>query len=35
METGNYGICIDTGEPIQKERLEAIPYAIRSIVAKD
>lgn len=35
METGNYGICIDTGEPIQKERLEAIPYAIRSVVAKD
>lgn len=34
METGNYGICIDTGEPIQKERLEAIPYAIRSVVAK-
>ncbi len=35
IETGNYGICIDTGEPIQKERLEAIPYAVRSIAAKD
>ncbi len=34
IETGNYGICIDTGEPIQKERLEAIPYAIRSVAAK-
>lgn len=34
IETGNYGICVDTGEPIQKERLEAMPYAIRTVVAK-
>lgn len=33
--TGNYGICIETGQPIQKERLEAIPYAIRSVGAKE
>jgi len=31
---GNYGICIETGRPIQKERLEFMPYAIRSVVAK-
>ena len=33
--TGNYGICIETGQPIQKERLEAMPYAIRSVGAKE
>lgn len=35
VETGNYGICIESGEPIQKERLKAIPYALRSVAAKD
>jgi len=34
IETGNYGICIESGEPIQKERLEAIPYALRSVKVK-
>lgn len=33
--TGNYGICVETGQPIQKERLEAMPYAIRSVGAKE
>jgi RNA polymerase-binding transcription factor DksA len=33
--SGNYGICVETGQPIQKERLEAIPYAIRSVGAKN
>jgi len=32
--TGNYGICIETGQPIQKERLEAMPYALKSVGAK-
>ncbi len=32
--TGNYGICVETGQPIQQERLEAMPYAIRSVGAK-
>lgn len=32
---GNYGICVVTGKPIQKERLEAIPYAIHSVDAKE
>ncbi|MDR9419096.1 TraR/DksA family transcriptional regulator [Gracilimonas sp.] len=34
IETGNYGICKVTGNPIQKERLEAKPYAKYSIDAK-
>ncbi|HCD52636.1 MAG TPA: hypothetical protein DEQ34_09325 [Balneolaceae bacterium] len=34
IETGNYGICLTTGKPIQKERLEAIPYATQSVDAK-
>lgn len=34
IETGNYGICVDTGRPIQKGRLEAMPYAIRSVGSK-
>ncbi|MDX1590531.1 MAG: TraR/DksA C4-type zinc finger protein [Balneolaceae bacterium] len=32
--SGNYGICVETGQPIQKERLEAMPYAIRAVGAK-
>jgi DnaK suppressor protein len=32
--TGNYGICVESGQPIQKERLEAIPYAIRAVGMK-
>ncbi|MFD2533213.1 TraR/DksA family transcriptional regulator [Gracilimonas halophila] len=35
IETGNYGICKVTGEPIQKERLEAKPYAKYSVNAKE
>lgn len=33
--TGNYGICIETGRPIQKNRLEAMPYALRSLRLKE
>lgn len=33
MADGNYGVCVVTGKPIQKERLEAIPYAIHSVEA--
>lgn len=35
IETGNYGICHVTGKPIQKERLEAKPYAKYSVDAKE
>ncbi|MEX0660203.1 MAG: TraR/DksA C4-type zinc finger protein [Balneolaceae bacterium] len=34
MEIGTYGICVVTGKPIQKERLEIMPYAMHSIEAK-
>lgn len=34
MDDGNYGICLVTNKPIPKERLEAIPYAVRSVEAK-
>ncbi|WP_179289374.1 TraR/DksA family transcriptional regulator [Shouchella clausii] len=30
IEEGTYGICIDTGQPIPYERLEALPYAKRT-----
>ncbi|WP_377887850.1 TraR/DksA C4-type zinc finger protein [Alkalihalobacillus sp. R86527] len=35
IREGNYGICVDTGEQIDRERLEAIPYAIRTKEAQD
>lgn len=35
IAAGNYGICVETGRPIQKERLEAMPYAIRSVGVKE
>jgi DnaK suppressor protein len=31
LEQGKYGICIDCGEEIEPERLEAIPEAIRCL----
>lgn len=34
IESGNYGTCIETNQPIQKERLKTIPYALRSVGAK-
>lgn len=34
IEKGNYGICEETGQKIQKGRLEAIPYARYSIDAR-
>lgn len=34
IEDGTFGICIDTGEEISKERLEAVPYAKRTIEAQ-
>jgi DnaK suppressor protein len=27
IESGTYGICTSCGEPIDRERLEAVPYA--------
>jgi len=34
IESGTYGVCLITGKPIEKERLEAIPYAMHSVDAK-
>ena len=34
IEKGNYGICEETGEKIQKERLEIIPHARYSVKAR-
>lgn len=34
IELETYGICTVTGKPIQKERLEAIPYTMHSVDAK-
>src|SRR5881398_2952566 len=31
LEEGKYGICVDCGEEIPAERLEAIPEAVRCI----
>lgn len=35
IEDGNYGICEISGEPIEKERLEANPAARTTIAHKD
>lgn len=34
INTGTYGICVDTGEPISFERLNALPYAKRTVEAQ-
>lgn len=34
IEEGTYGICDDTGEPIPRERLEAVPEAIYTLEAQ-
>lgn len=31
IENGKYGFCLKSGEPIPRERLEAIPYALYRI----
>ncbi len=35
IEVGTYGICAVTGKPIQKERLEMMPYAMNSVEAME
>lgn len=34
IDSGTFGICLITGKPIQKERLEAMPYAMHAVDAK-
>ena len=31
IENGSYGVCLKSGKPIPKERLEAVPYALYRI----
>ncbi len=35
IERGEYGACIDCGEPISERRLENFPYAARCIVCQE
>jgi RNA polymerase-binding transcription factor DksA len=35
FDTGTYGICEDTGEPIPEARLEALPYARYTVKAQE
>ncbi|MCG8340851.1 MAG: TraR/DksA family transcriptional regulator [Cytophagales bacterium] len=34
IKNGTYGICVDTGNLIRKERLKAVPHTMHSIAAK-
>lgn len=34
IKNGTYGICVDTGKLITKERLKAVPHTMHSIEAK-
>lgn len=34
IKNGTYGICIDTGHLISKDRLKAVPHTMHSIAAK-
>ncbi len=34
IKNGTYGICIDTGKLISKERLRSVPHTLHSIEAK-
>ncbi|MEH7111111.1 TraR/DksA C4-type zinc finger protein [Neobacillus niacini] len=34
INTGTYGVCVDTGETISYERLKALPYAKRTVEAQ-
>jgi DnaK suppressor protein len=34
IKNGTYGICVDTGVLIKKERLRAVPHTMHSIAAK-
>jgi len=35
IEKGIYGICVDSGEPISKARLKAVPEAKRTLEAQE
>lgn len=31
IEDGTFGICVNTGDPIPEERLDAVPYAATTV----
>ena len=35
IKKGEYGLCIDCGQPISQQRLEIYPYAARCIVCQE
>lgn len=35
IQKGEYGVCVDCGEPISERRLESFPYAARCIVCQE
>lgn len=35
IEKGEYGFCVDCGEPIAMKRLDTFPYAARCIVCQE
>ncbi|MFL6516475.1 MAG: TraR/DksA C4-type zinc finger protein, partial [Bacillus sp. (in: firmicutes)] len=35
VSDGTYGVCVDTGENIPYDRLEALPYAKRTVEAQE
>jgi len=34
-ETGGFGLCVECGEPVQKKRLEAVPWARHCVVCQE
>ncbi len=34
IKTGTYGVCVDTGKLISRDRLKAVPHTMHSIEAK-
>ena len=35
IDSGEYGVCLDCGEPIAEKRLEHFPFAARCIVCQE
>jgi len=35
IQKGEYGVCIECGEPISERRLESFPYAARCIICQE
>src|SRR5712692_5912686 len=34
-EKGGFGLCVECGEPVQKKRLEAVPWARHCVVCQE